>query len=279
MSLKREKAPQENLTAADGAVRAYTRSKNFVEEILRENERLRYKVFHLRQELAGVPRVATDAQHDVVSENQLLRRQLEEIKGQFEALNRENADFRQRYQEVELQNENLLNLYVSGYQLHSTLAEEAVISVIREILLNLVGAEVSAVWLLDPASGRMELVSVTDECGLFEDQPVRLTYERWKALRGGEPWFAAAGIDIPSGEPLTCIPLKLEERTVGILAIYKLLEQKEGFTSLDRDILGLLAAQAAATLIGARTFTRGGGVLDWDAEDDGRGPGLAPAGD
>jgi len=273
MSQKKEKDSQEHLPAADGAVRAYTRSKNFVEEIMRENERLRYKVFHLQQELAGVPRVSGEHGHDVLSENQQLRRQLEEIKSQFEALNRENEDFRQRYQEVELQNENLLNLYVSGYQLHSTLNEEAVVTVIREILLNLVGAEVFGVWVLDPGSGRMELVNVTDECGLLEGRPARLPGERWGGLRTGEPWYATAGSGVSKGEPLSCIPLKLEEHTVGVLAIYKLLEQKTGFTALDQEILGLLAAQAAATLIGARTFTRGGGALDWDPGDDGLGGG------
>jgi len=275
MSQKKDKDTQEHLTAADGAVRAYTRSKNFVEEIMRENERLRYKVFHLQQELAGIPRAANDDSHDMASENQQLRRQLEEIKAQFEALNRENEDFRQRYQEVELQNENLLNLYVSGYQLHSTLNEEAVVSVIREILLNLVGAEVFGVWLLDPRSGRMELENVTDECNLLEGRAASLPPARWTALRAGEPWYAAPGSVSDGGEPLACIPLKLEERTVGVLAIYKLLEQKTGFTTLDQEILGLLAAQAAATLIGARTFTRGGGALDWDPGDDGRGIGRA----
>ena len=275
MGQKKEKETQEHLPAADGAVRAFTRSKNFVEEIMRENERLRYKVFHLQQEMAGMSLAPSDRHHDVLSENQKLRKQLEEIKAQFEALNRESEDFRQRYQEVEHQNENLLNLYVSGYQLHSTLNEEAVVSVIREILLNLVGAEVFGVWLVDPGTGRMELVSVTDECDLLEGKPARLPGERWKALRGGEPWYAAAGPGVPRGEPLSCIPLKLEERTVGVLAIYRLLEQKEGFTSLDQEILGLLAAQAAATLIGARTFTRGGGALDWDPEDDGCGAGIA----
>jgi len=275
MSQKKEKDSQEHLPAADGAVRAYTRSKNFVEEIMRENERLRYKVFHQQQELAGVPRAASDSHHDVVSENQQLRRQLEEIKTQFEALNRENEDFRQRYQEVEHQNENLLNLYVSGYQLHSTLNEEAAVTVIREILLNLVGAEVFGVWLLDPGTRKMDLVNLTDECDLLQGQPARLSGERWEGLRGGEPWFAAAGVGVPGGEPVACIPLKLDERTVGVLAIYKLLEQKEGFTSLDQELLGLLAAQAAATLIGARTFTRGGGGLVWDPKDDGLGVGPA----
>jgi regulator of replication initiation timing len=272
MSQKKEKDAQEPLPATDGAVKAFTRSKNFVEEIMRENERLRYKVFHLQQELAGVPRAAIGAHHDVLSENQQLRKQLEEIKSQFEALNRENEDFRQRYQEVEHQNENLLNLYVSGYQLHATLNEESVITVIREILLNLVGAEVFGLWLLDPGSGRMDLVNVTDECNLLEGRPARLAAERWAALRGGEPWYAPAGTSQRPGEPVSCIPLKMEERTVGVLAIYKLLEQKEGgFTSLDQEILGLLAAQAAATLIGARTFTRSGKTLEWDPADDGLG--------
>jgi len=274
MSQKKEKDSQEHLGATDSAVRAYTRSKNFVEEIMRENERLRYKVFHLQQEMAGMPQASGDS-HDVLSENQQLRRQLEEIKAQFDALNRENEDFRQRYQEVELQNENLLNLYVSGYQLHSTLNEESVIAIIREIMLNLVGAEVFGIWLLDPGSGRMQLVNVTDECGLLEGKPVLLPAARWEALRSGEPWYAAPGAVVAEGDPVSCIPLKAEERPVGVLAIFKLLEQKQGFTSLDQEILGLLAAQAAATLIGARIFTRSGSVLEWAPDDDGRGVALA----
>ncbi len=270
MSQKKEKDAQEHLPAAEGAVRAYARSKTFVDEIMRENERLRYKVFHLQQELSSVSRAPEDRHQDVLSENQQLRRQLEEIKSQFEALNRENEDFRQRYQEVEHQNESLLNLYVSGYQLHSTLNEESVITIIREIMLNLVGAEVFGIWLLDAGSGRMQLVSVTDECGLLDGKPVRLPAERWQTLRAGEPWYGApGGAPATAGEPVSCIPLKLEERPVGVLAIYKLLEQKQGFTPLDQEILGLLAAQAAATLIGARTFSRSGQVLDWSGADDG----------
>lgn len=275
MSQKKEKESQEHLPAADGAVRAFARSKTFVDEIMRENERLRYKVFHLQQELAGMPRSAPGGHDDMLSENQRLRKQLEEIKTQFEALNRENKDFRERYHEVEQQNENLLNLYVSGYQLHSTLSEAAVLTIVREILLNLVGAEVFGIWLLNPGTGRMELVSVTDECGLLEGIQVRLSPERWQAIRAGEPWYTPAGKETPPGAPISCIPLKLEERPAGVLAIYKLLEQKEGFTTLDQEILGLLAAQAAATLIGARLFSGSGQTREWAADDDGSGVALA----
>jgi regulator of replication initiation timing len=225
MSHQKDKEGPEHLPATESAVRAYTRSKSFVEEIMRENERLRYKVFHLQQELAGLPQAGAGRQDDVLSENQQLRRQLDEIRVRFEELNRENEDFRRRYQEVEHQNENLLNLYVSGYQLHSTLDEGTAIAIISEILLKLVGAEVFGIWLVAPQTGRMELVSVTDECGMLAGGAARLPAERWEGLRAGEAWYAPAGGDGTSGQPLACIPLKLEDRPVGVLAIYKLLEQ------------------------------------------------------
>jgi hypothetical protein len=56
---------------------------------------------------------------------------------------------------------------------------------------------------------------------------------------------------------------------VGALAIFKLLVQKGGFSSLDQELLGLMASQAATAVIGAQTFTRTGVSLQWAADDDG----------
>lgn len=269
MSKKKEGEIQEFFTASEEVVRYFTKSRNFVEEIMRENERLRYKVLHLQQELTRAQQEPGRHDDDPASENLLLKKQLEEIKAQFDALNRENTDFRLRYQEVERQNENLLNLYVSGYQLHSTLDEEAVLTIVKEILLNLIGAEVFAIWLLRPDTGRMEMVTLIDENGHLRGAVPALTPEIWGAVRHGQNWFQPAD-GSPAGkapEPLSCIPLKVEERPVGALAIFKLLVQKSGFSSLDQELLGLLVSQAATALIGARTFTRTGVTLDWDAAD------------
>lgn len=268
---KKEGEIQEFFTASDEVVRYFTKSRNFVEEVMRENERLRYKVLHLQQELTRARRGPGTEAVDPASENLILKRQLEEIKSQFDALNRENEDFRQRYQEVERQNENLLNLYVSGYQLHSTLDDQAVLTIITEILLNLMGAEVFAIWMLRPDTGRMEMVTLVDESRHLGEAVPMLAPGIWEAIRSGRSWSGKTDGDGAEnkGEPLTCIPLKVEERPVGALAIFKLLVQKSGFSSLDEELLGLMASQAATALLGARTFTRAGIRLDWDAGDDG----------
>ena len=260
MSPKKEGEHPEQAAGTDGVVRVFNRSRTFVEEVLRENERLRYKNLHLQRELVQARQGREVAPGvDVARENERLRTQLEQIQAQFDALARENEDFRARYQEVERQNESLLNVYVSAYQLHSTLSEEAALGVVKEILLNLVGAEVFAVWLPAPADGVLELADVVDERGLFAGAAPRVPEEAWRAVRDGEPWFAPGPVG--AGGPLCCIPLKVDEHAVGALAIYHLLVQKSGFTPLDQELLGLLGGQAAAALIGARTFGRSGAVL------------------
>jgi hypothetical protein len=257
MTSRKDGEQPDGAAVPQGVVRAFNRNRSFAEEVLRENERLRYRNLDLQRELVearsgGVPPKGAD----VSRENEILRRQLDEIREQFEELRRENEDYRQRFQDVERQNESLLNMYVSSYQLHGTLNEETVVAVVKEILLNLVGAEVFAVWLVDPASGRMELTELVDEPGVFGGATPVIPVPVWQAVRGGESWYGSGPGG--EGEPLCCIPLKVDEVTAGVLGIYRLLVQKSGFSALDQELLGLLAGQAGASLIGARTFTRSG---------------------
>jgi hypothetical protein len=248
--------------------RTFRRNKAFIEDVLRENELLRYEALHLKQKLTLARDEHIARAGDVMNENFLLHRQLKEITAQFDALSRQREDFRERFQEVECQNENLLNLYVSSYQLHSTLKQETALGVVSEILLNLLGAEVFTLWIVGEGTGRMELVKVTDECGLFGEARPRIPAASLAALRGAQTWFAPNGQE---SDALCCIPLKLDEKTVGAIVIHKLLLQKSGFSSLDEELLGLLAGQAAATLIGARLHACFGMNLAWDPADEGYG--------
>ena len=152
MSDKKERDIMEVFTQAEEVVRTFGKGKRFAEDLLRENERLRYKILDLQQQATGKEASGDGAALGTEEENKRLREELEKIKAHFDNLNRENKDFQTRYEEVELQNENLLNLYVSGYQLHSTLQEDNVLAVIQEILLNLLGAEVFALWIVDQNS-------------------------------------------------------------------------------------------------------------------------------
>ena len=54
----------------------------------------------------------------------------------------------------------------------------------------------------------------------------------------------------PGEEPglTACIPLKLEDRVVGAIALFRLLPQKSGFESLDMELFELLGTHAATAL-------------------------------
>ncbi len=240
----------------DEFLKTLSHGRRFVEEILRENERLRYKLLHMEQEMARTQGTAVPAA-DLEEENRRLRDQLDLISARFDALARENEDFLQRHQDVEKQNENLLNLYVSGFQLHSTLRMEGVLSVIQEILLNLVGAEVFGIWMVDQNTGRLDQLSWVDEDAYLGDKPLTPSVAVLEEVGAGKTYNRGdgEGVPHPHGDPILCLPLQMEGKTLGVLCIYKLLLQKKEISSLDQELLGLLAAQSATALLGAKLFT------------------------
>ncbi len=258
------------LGEAEEILHYFNRGKRFLEELLHENERLRYKVLHLEQDLevAGTDRTADELEGD----SQRLRDHLSAITSRFDSLKKENEDFRLRYQEVEKQNENLLNLYVSGYQLHSSFQEERVLEIIKEILLNLVGAEVFALWLVDQQTGRPALKILHDAKGFFSGSEPAIPHDLRQDLEAGRSRLTGAGRKAGSPrEPLACLPLLFEGKAIGILAVYTLLIQKEGLTTLDHDLLGLLASQAAAALIGSTLYGEREREIRWLEEPPGDG--------
>jgi nitrate/nitrite-specific signal transduction histidine kinase len=259
MSDKKERDIMEVFTQAEEVVRTFSKGKRFAEDLLRENERLRYKILDLQQ-AAGREAAGGGADLDTEEENKRLRDELEKIKAHFDNLNRENKDFQTRYEEVEQQNENLLNLYVSGYQLHSTLQEDSVLAVIQEILLNLLGAEVFALWIVDQNSGGLEPLVVVDENGFLGGSPPRITPPLQEDMAAGKS-IIFSGSERKEGDALACIPLQLDEKTQGVLVIYKLLEQKKSLTALDQELLNLLTTQAATAILGSMALSRTGKKL------------------
>ncbi len=71
----------------------------------------------------------------------------------------ENKDFANRYIEVEAENNNLANLYVASYQLHSTLDFSESLKIILEIVMNLIGAEEFSIMMLDEKTNEMTIVA------------------------------------------------------------------------------------------------------------------------
>jgi hypothetical protein len=171
------------------------------------------------------------------------------------AVEAESRQFAARYVEVEQQNSNLANLYVASYQLHGTLDRERVIDAIKEIIINLVGSEELAIWERD-GDGLLRLA------GWFGIDP-----DAWNSaggdvigacLRGGERFIAGEGALVPQGRETNltaCIPLRLDEHVVGMIAIFRLLPQKDGLALVDLELFDLLASHAASALYCTRSGT------------------------
>ena len=58
----------------------------------------------------------------------------------------------------------------------------------------------------------------------------------------GKPFYAESSDQPqPKGAPLAVIPLKAEDITVSVIAVYQLLPHKKGFTPVDHQLLELVA--------------------------------------
>ncbi len=232
----------------------FLKAKEFTEELLKENERLRFKVASLESGGAG-------ARDDRVQELGGRVRELEERLRDLEARHRkveeENKEFADRYVEIEEQNNNLANLYVASYQLHSTLDYREVIRIVQEIVINLIGAEAFHILVLGEKSGQLEV-----EASEGQDPPVRTVAlgegAIGSAAKAGESHFAdtvATAAPTPFDQPLAVIPLKIKDSVIGVISINKLLVQKKAFTPMDYELFTLLAGHAATAIFSAKLYS------------------------
>src|SRR5258707_6836067 len=93
---------------AEKFLELFNKGKEFTEELLRENQRLRYRLATLETEsTAGFDEEVKRLRAEVLQLTEENRR----IAQRFKEVEEENKDFANRYIEVEEQNNNLANLY------------------------------------------------------------------------------------------------------------------------------------------------------------------------
>ena len=244
---------------AEKFLELFNKGKEFTEELLRENQRLRYRVAAIDAESATgsgeeVQRLRAEVSQ-LTEENRRIARQ-------FRAVEEENKDFANRYVEIEEQNNNLANLYVASYQLHSTMDFREVIQIVQEIVINLVGAESFAILLLDEKTNELKSIA-------FEGEDVMPGIEHISSRLGegiigsvaktGESYYInqdVQGGKVTLDKPLAAVPLKIKEHVIGLIAIYKLLQQKDSFTAVDYELFSLLAAHAATAIFSSKLYSQ-----------------------
>jgi nitrate/nitrite-specific signal transduction histidine kinase len=160
----------------------------------------------------------------------------------------ENERVATQFLDIETQNTNLANLYVASYQLRSSLKRTEIMAAIKEIVVNLIGSEDFAIFERADEEERLMLVDWFDEpsCPMYE-------------VRFGEGIIGSVAVSgnayIATDERArlagmtACIPLKVNDTVVGVIAVFKLLPQKANMIeALDRELFDLLANQAGVAL-------------------------------
>lgn len=230
----------------------FRRGSQFASELLKENERLRFKLAELS---SSSTRGDDDALiRELIDKIARLEQERDALRDRFGQVEAENRDFAERYVEIEAENNNLLNIYVASHQLHSTLDFDEVVQIITEIVLNFIGAEVFAVALVDSRHGSLHPV-ITEG---VEEERVRqaLTQPGVVAdvLKSGVPYLASNFREVSSGEPLACIPMMIRREALGVMIIYKFLQQKTELVRVDHELFSLLAGHAATALFAAKLY-------------------------
>ena len=222
------------------------------EDLLKENESLRKQV--AEGMLHSAPGGAGDAGSDP-SELRLriqeLEKERDDLRNRYRELEEMNRSFTDRCQEIELQHNQLANLYVASYQLHTTLNFAEVVSTLKEILINLVGAEAFALFWVGERQGHLRTEASEGTDGLIRDEIQFKGDPLAGAVQAGRSFYAdplPPKGRLDPARPIACIPLRIADRVIGVVAIYRLLEQRERFTPANFELFTLLAGHAATAL-------------------------------
>jgi transcriptional regulator with GAF, ATPase, and Fis domain len=245
------------LKKADEFLQIFKRGEEFTKDLIRENERLRFRIADLEE---SSDQGRTGEKMRLLEERvRSLEAEINSLVERYRRAEEENKDFASKYVEVEKENNMLANLYVASYQLHSTLDFNEVLRIVIEIIINLIGAEKFAILLMDEKAN--ELITVGSE-GMLQDGLPRVKIGEGvigKVAREGESYFSDMTSQpdmINPAAPMVCIPLKIKEHVIGVIAIYSLLVQKESFSNIDYELFSLLAGHAATAIFSSRLYTQ-----------------------
>jgi hypothetical protein len=177
---------------------------------------------------------------------------------------RASRRFSEQFAEIELQNSNLANLYVASFRLHGTLDRREVLAAVQEIVANLIGSEEMAIFEMNAEGTALQLLAAN---GLDAARWPAVPLEQGligRAARTGELYVVGGGdasLATPAESQLTaCIPLCIDGRVTGAIALFRLLPQKKGYAAVDHELFELLGTHAATALYSSGLAARAGGA-------------------
>jgi nitrate/nitrite-specific signal transduction histidine kinase len=186
--------------------------------------------------------------------------QVVELEHRLRQLETENRSLNELCSQLQEQNEAISNLYVAKHRLHASLDAAEVMRIVRDIMVELVGAKEFAIYLLDPRQKMLR--RVTGGGTAKHPETVALgDGHLGRVASAGRPFYleTADERERSSEIPLAVIPLLSESESIGIIAIWQLLPHKKGFTPVDHQLLELVAEHAPTALKSAHLHQKSKG--------------------
>ena len=134
-------------------------------------------------------------------------------------------------------------------RLRQSLDQKDALEGIREIVANLLGSEEMALFTVDRKKAVLWLfwsfgIDAADH-GMMD----ALTEPALKRVMEGECVVATAGTQLSTKPDITAfVPIRFEGETVAVLAILKLLPQKQSIEGTDVDLLNAISSEAGPAL-------------------------------
>lgn len=243
---------------AEEVLQLFRKGAEFTQELIQENERLRYRILELERQSVDRPEVTgeiTDQNRRLLERIVELERERDEILASLARIEEQSRNHALRQSEIEQENRSLARLYAAAYELHSTLDFDDVLRLLSDVQRELIGAESFIVYLADEEDGTLSPVCVEGEATPPErvvkgEGLVGITF-----LTGENVFFDDMnGSPIDENEPLAAVPLTIRESVIGVIAIHRLTPPKSRLTPLDQKLLTLLAGQAATAIFAAKLY-------------------------
>jgi hypothetical protein len=182
-----------------------------------------------------------------------LERALEKAKERVATLQAAHADCEARIRDLRTRNAELVRIAAAAKRLAGSLQRESVLSAIEGIVVDLIGSNEMAIFELAEADGDVESLRLSRVLGLDPKSPriKRAGGALRYAIGLGQTLVARGrqvGADDTDGGLTAAIPLKIDGRVTGAIAIFRLFDSREGLGQVDHELFDVLSRQAAMAL-------------------------------
>ncbi|HEY3592592.1 MAG TPA: GAF domain-containing protein [Polyangiaceae bacterium] len=239
----------------------FQKGAQLTQDLVNENARLRHHIAELERDNAQLMAQvkSDDAIRELLRKIEGLEKEKDHLLSHYRKAEAEQSRVVGEYAEIEGELANFANLYVASHQLYSSLGFAATARRIKELLEQLMGARMFGVYLAS-SDGRKLVPIVTDGIDHPKAIPIRPDDGGLgEAFTTGTPRIEKGDLTHGSMErPVALVPIKTEEKVIGVLAVFATLEQKPKFLPVDFELFKLLGAHAGGALIGARLFAEAG---------------------